>query len=129
MEACFARAPVEMNASTRSRFWSYENTSLSRKIMLVMALGGGLVTILMAGIAYSWSQQLILANVKSIQKLLAHQEARDIELRVESAVALARSLANNTVTANALGDSHSRSNYLEPLFAGQKLPLPKPKYF
>jgi PAS domain S-box-containing protein len=118
-----------MNAITRSRFGFYQNASLRRKIALVMALGGGLVTILMAGIAYSWSQQLILANVKSIQKLLAHQEARDIELRVESAVALARSLANNTVTANALGDSQSRSNYLEPLFAGQKLPFAKAEIF
>lgn len=118
-----------MNAITRSRFGFYENASLRRKIMFVMGLGGVLVTILMAGIAYTWSKQLILANVKSIQKLLAHQEARDIELRVESAVALAKSLASNTVTANALGDSHSRSTYLKPLFAGQKLPFAKAEIF
>lgn len=129
MEASFERAPVEMNAIARLSFGFYENTSLCRKIMLVMALGGLLVTIFMAGIAYSWSYQLILANIKSIQRLLVHQEARDIELRVESAVALAKSLANNTVTANALGDSHGRSNYLEPLFAGQKLPFAKAGLF
>lgn len=118
-----------MNAITRSRFGFYQNASLRRKIALVMGLGGLLVTILMAGIAYTWSKQLILANIKSIQKLLAHQEARDIELRVESAVALAKALASNTVTANALGDSHSRSNYLKPLFAGQKLPFAKAEIF
>ena len=118
-----------MNAITRSRFWFYENASLRRKITFVMAIGGLLVTILMAGIAYSWSRQLILANIKSIQKLLVHQEARDIELRIESAVILAKSLASNTVTANALGDSQGRSNYLEPLFAGQKLPFAKAGIF
>ena len=118
-----------MNAITRSRFGFYQNASLRRKIALVMGLGGLLVTIVMVGIAYTWSQQLILANVNSIQKLLVHQEARDIELRIESAVALAKSLASNTVTANALGDSQSRSNYLKPLFAGQKLPFGKAEIF
>ena len=118
-----------MNKIALSRLWSYENISLSRKIALVMGLGGLLVTIFMAGIAYSWSRQLILANIKSIQKLLVHQEARDIELRVESAVGLAKSLANNTVTANALGDSYGRANYLNPLFSGQKLPFAKAGIF
>lgn len=118
-----------MKTMIRSRLWSYESFSLSHKIALVMGLGGLLVTILMAGIAYSWSHQLILANVRSIQKLLVHQEARDIQLRVESAVGLARSLANNTVTANALGDSYGRANYLNPLFSGQKLPFARAGIF
>jgi PAS domain S-box-containing protein len=118
-----------MMPMARSPFWSYGNASLSRKITLVMVLGGLLVTILMAGIAYSWSYRLVLGNIKSVQKLLVHQEARDIELRVESAVALAKSLASNTVTANALGDSYGRTNYLEPLFAGQKLPIAKAGIF
>lgn len=110
--------PVE---SLRSH---YVNASLQRKIALVMGIGGLLVTAAMAIAAYLLSRQLIVANIQSTLGLHAQQKEREIFLRVDAALALARSLADNTVTANALADNLGRNTYLSPLFRGQNLPFP-----
>lgn len=102
----------------------YENASLQRKIALVMAIGGLLVTATMAFAAYLLSRQLIVANIQSTLGLHAQQKEREIFLRVDAALALARSLADNTVTANALADNLGRHTYLNPLFRAQNLPFP-----
>lgn len=102
----------------------YEDASLQRKIALVMGIGGLLVTATMAIAAYLLSRQLIVANIQSTLGLHAQQKEREIFLRVDAALALARSLANNTVTANALADNLGRNTYLGPLFRSQNLPFP-----
>ena len=101
----------------------FEDATLQRKIALVMGIGGLLVTAAMGIAAFLLSRQLIIANTQSTQALTAQQVEREIVLKLESAIALAQSLASNTVTANALADSIGRSTYLEPLFSAQSLPF------
>lgn len=48
-------------------------------------------------------------------------ERREIELQLAGMVSLAESLANNTITANALADSRGSELYLAPLLRNQKL--------
>lgn len=102
----------------------YDNASLQRKIALVMGIGGLLVTAAMATAAFLLSRQLIISNTESTLRLHTQQQEREIFLRVDSAVALAGSLANNPITANALADSYGRSTYLTPLINAQSLPFP-----
>lgn len=115
------------------RIWSrslkarFENASLQHKIALTMGVGGLLVTAAIAIAAFMLSRQLIVANTRSILTMSAQQQEREISLRVESAIALARSLANNTVTANALADNLGRMTYLSPLLSSQTLPFPGAK--
>ncbi len=101
----------------------FEDSTLQRKIALVMGVGGLLVTAAMGIAAFILSRQLIIANIKSTQVLTAQQVEREIVLKLESAISLAQSLASNSVTANALADSVGRSIYLEPLFGAQSLPF------
>lgn len=92
-----------------------------------MGIGGLLVTAAIAIAAFMLSRQLIVTNMRSILTMSAQQQEREIGLRVESAIALARSLANNTVTANALADNFGRITYLSPLLSSQTLPFPGAK--
>lgn len=101
----------------------FDDATLQRKIALVMGVGGLLVTAAMGSAAFLLSRQLIIANTQSTQVLTAQQVEREIVLKLESAIALAQSLASNTVTANALADTVGRSTYLEPLFSAQSLPF------
>lgn len=101
----------------------FEDATLQRKIALVMGVGGLLVTAAMGIAAFLLSRQLIIANTQSTLALSAQQVEREIVLKLESAISLARSLASNSVTANALADSLGRSTYLEPLFSAQTLPF------
>src|SRR5574343_667723 len=117
---------IMLNAlrSLRTRF---ENASLQRKIALTMGVGGLLVTAAIAIAAFMLSRQLIVTNTRSILAMSAQQQEREVVLRMESAIALARSLANNTVTANALADNLGRMTYLAPLLSSQSLPFPGAK--
>ena len=111
---------MQLLSDLRQRF---EDATLQRKIALVMGIGGLLVTAAMGIAAFLLSRQLIIANTQSTQALTAQQVEREIVLKLESAIALAQSLASNTVTANALADSVGRSTYLEPLLSAQSLPF------
>lgn len=102
----------------------FDNASLQNKIALTMGVGGLLVTAAIAIAAFLLSRQLILTNTRSILAMSAQQQEREVVLRMESAIALARSLANNTVTANALADNLGRMTYLAPLLSSQNLPFP-----
>ncbi len=103
----------------------YEDASLQRKIALVMGVGGILVTAVMASAAFLVSHHLIIANTQATQVMTAKLVEREIVLRIESAIALAKSLAGNTVTANALADNVGRATYLGPLMSAQTLPFPE----
>ncbi|MEK9953382.1 MAG: hypothetical protein VW687_14665, partial [Curvibacter sp.] len=85
---------------------------------------------LVLGTAITLTSYLMFRN-----ELVAHTGARlqaevslqqrEIELRLGGVIALADSLATNTVTANALADSQGRETYLDPLLRGQKLSVPE----
>ena len=82
----------------------------------VLPLGAG-VTLMAYVVAY----HEITDQSETLLHARAQLEQREIELRLGSVLALAESLAGNSVTANALADSRGRESYLVPLLHNQKI--------
>jgi PAS domain S-box-containing protein len=63
----------------------------------------------------------ITSQNQALLEARAQLEQREIELQITSLLAVAESLASNSVTANALADTRGREIYLAPLLRNQKL--------
>ena len=101
----------------------YANASLQRKMAIIMGVGGLGVILFIGLTAFLLSRQLIIGNIKATQLLSAQHISREVALALEASASTAQSLANNTVTANALADSFGRVTYLSPLVSAQTFPV------
>ena len=70
---------------------------------------------------YFAARYQITGQNQSLLEARAQLEQREIELQVTGLLAVAESLASNTVTANALADTRGRETYLAPLLHNQRL--------
>ncbi len=99
----------------------YLQLDLRGKITLALLSGalalGGLITVT----SYLMFRHQLGGHTEALLDSYARQEQREIELRLGGLLTQADSLANNTVTANALADSRGRETYLDPLLRSQKL--------
>jgi len=106
-------------------FWSWsrrlDNLDLKGKITLALVTGSLLVGGLVALPSFIFARHLLIEGATSSLIAEARRERLSIELRLASDMALAESLANNTISANALADSLGREQYLIPLLRNQKL--------
>lgn len=100
---------------------AFRGLDLRRKISATLLAGalaiGGLATLA----AYSVARHYLAGHATELLTAKAKLEQREIELRLSGALALAESLASNSVTANALADSRGRETYLDPLLRNQAI--------
>lgn len=107
-------------ASLRELFFSLDLRGRITSVLLAAALAiGTLVTFS----AYFLAQREVTSQTHVLLKAEAKLEQRELELRLTGDIALADSIARNTVTANALADSRGREIYLNPLLRNQKLAI------
>ncbi len=71
--------------------------------------------------SYFLIRQQLTSHTDALLASSALLERREIELQLSGMVALAESLSNNIITANALADSRGSELYLAPLLRNQKL--------
>lgn len=103
--------------------------------ILQLDLRGKITAALLTGALVLSAVTTLTSYILFRRELAAHTETqlqtevamqqREIELRLGGVIALADSLAANTVTANALADSQGRETYLDPLLRGQNLSIPE----
>ncbi len=94
---------------------------LRGKLSTVLVTGALIVGAAIAAISYWATSYHLSTHVRQLLQAHAVMERREVELRLKTVVAQAESIANNTVTANALADSAGREIYLAPLLGNQKL--------
>lgn len=105
-------------AFLRELFFLLDLRGRITSVLLTAALAiGTLVTLS----AYFLAHHEVSNQTHALLKAEAKLEQREIELRLTSDIALADSIARNTVTANALADSRGRETYLDPLLRNQRL--------
>jgi PAS domain S-box-containing protein len=105
-------------AGLRTRFMQLDLRGKIMAALLSAVLLLGAVVTLAAYVAVYYQ---INSQIQMILESRARLEQREIELPLAGMVALAESIASNTVTANALADSRGREIYLAPLLRNQKL--------
>ena len=99
----------------------FERLNLRGKLTAVLL---GIALMLGAAVVpltYFTEYERISRSTRDLLEANANLDQREFELRLSSMTSLAESLANNTVTANALADSLGRETYLTPLLRNQNL--------
>ena len=115
------RTPNNPSAAKKSMRGYFFQLDLRGKItaaLLAATLSmGSLVTLAV----YIAARYQITSQNQALLEARAQLEQREIELQITSLLAVAESLASNSVTANALADTRGREIYLAPLLRNQKL--------
>lgn len=93
---------------------------LRSKLSVILVSGALLIGSLISVVAYIAVYYHLTEHTSELLQAHAMLERREIELRLQSMISQAESIATNTVTANALADSAGREIYLEPLLRNQK---------
>ncbi|TRZ69184.1 MAG: HAMP domain-containing protein, partial [Rhodocyclaceae bacterium] len=104
--------------SLRKRFSQLALRSKITGALLAAVLPLGTVVTLTA---YAVAYYEITEQTLTLLRARAQLEQREIELHLGAMLALAESIAGNSITANALADSRGREVYLVPLLRNQKL--------
>lgn len=99
----------------------YRQLDLRGKITVQLVSVSMIIGLLIMVAAYYAAKYQITTQTESILQGRAAIEKREIELRLGGLLAVAQSISNNPVTANALADSGGREIYLTPLLKSQKL--------
>ena len=94
---------------------------LRGKITVALLAATLVIGVIVTLTSYVVMRQQLTHHTDALLASSALLERREIELQLEGMVALAESLANNTITANALADSRGSELYLGPLLRNQKL--------
>jgi len=102
----------------------FQRLDLRGKITVALLAGALCLGLVVTITAYVAARQQIEGQNRMLLDARARLEQREIELVLSAMVDNAESIANNTVTANALADSQGREIYLAPLLRNQKLPIP-----
>ena len=112
-------------ATFRSLPGRYQDLNLQNKITLALVAGALLIGATVALPAFLLNRYQLLESTYTLITAKAELEGQRMQLLMTSDLAVAESLAANTVTANALADSAGRENYLAPLLQNQKLLVPR----
>ena len=117
--------PSIFRATFKSLLGRYQNLNLQNKITLALVAGALFIGGAVALPAFLLNRFQLLESTHALITAKAELEGQRIQLLITSDLAVAESLAANTVTANALADSVGRDNYLAPLLQNQKLQVPQ----
>jgi len=98
---------------------------LRGKITAALLTGALVLSAVTTLTSYLLFRREVVAHTEAQLQTEVAMQQREIELRLGGVIALADSLAANTVTANALADSQGRETYLDPLLRGQNLSIPE----
>lgn len=94
---------------------------LRAKITMALLAATFVIGAIVTTSSYLVVRQQLTSHTEALLASTALLERREIELQLAGMVALAESLANNVITANALADSRGSELYLAPLLRNQKL--------
>jgi len=116
-----------MHLIRRASGWLHEPflaLDLRGKITASLLAASLVMGVLTTATAYLLARHQIAQQTRELLESRAMLEQRELELRLSGVLALADSIAVNTVTANALADSLGREIYLDPLLRHQNLAIP-----